>query len=251
MSSDAHQITGTLRTLHRIHRQLGDLREQLARGPRLSQAHAANVQRLEAALADAKAQLTAAKIRSHAKEVELKEAEEALQRRKTQLQQATSNKEYQALKDQIAASEVTNSVLADEALDALMKVDELTAKLAEAEAALARARQEADKVQQEFRQREPGLRAEIQRLEAELTQLEAQLPADFRQLYLRVVRTKGIDALGQLDGEFCSGCNQHVPINMQAKLLLGEPVMCRSCGRLLYLPEDARVVKSAPASDGA
>ncbi len=44
-----------LRTLHRIHQQLGDLRERLERGPKQIKAREANVARLEADLAQAKA----------------------------------------------------------------------------------------------------------------------------------------------------------------------------------------------------
>ena len=122
MSSETNVITTALRALHRIHQQLADLRERLDRGPRLARAHAANLQRLQAALEAAKAELAAARKLSDAKQKELQDAETGLERRRTQLRQSTSNKEYQALNDQIAASEMTNSVLADEALEAMEPV---------------------------------------------------------------------------------------------------------------------------------
>ena len=41
----------------------------------------------------------------------------------TKLNQSSTNREYQALKDQIAADNMANSVLADEILEAMERVD--------------------------------------------------------------------------------------------------------------------------------
>ena len=60
----------------------------------------------------------------------------------------------------------------------------------------------------------------------------------YRDLYRRVTRQKGEDALAAVQGEFCGGCNQHVPVNLINELMLNRPAICKSCGRLLYLPEN-------------
>ena len=161
-----------------------------------------------------------------------------MKRRRQQLLEAKSNVEYQALKDQIAADEMANSVLADEALELMEKLDEATKAAAAAEAALAKARAEADKNQQDYEGQAPNIQGDLRRLEVELKGAEAELSGDFLDLYRRLVRAKGGDALAPIHGEFCGGCNQHVPLNMCAGLILAKPVCCKSCGRLLYLPED-------------
>ena len=84
---------------------------------------------------------------------------------------------------------------------------------------------------------EPALQADIARLEAELQQSEATLPDDIRELYRRIVRQKGEDALAVVENQCCGGCNQQVPLNMLSQIMLGQPVFCKTCGRLLYLPE--------------
>ncbi len=43
-----HATTNVLRDLHRIHQQLGELRERLERGPKQIKARETNVLRLEA-----------------------------------------------------------------------------------------------------------------------------------------------------------------------------------------------------------
>ena len=80
-------------------------------------------------------------------------------------------------------------------------------------------------------------------MEAELKEAEVDLPGEFLELYRRLVRAKGGDALAPIRGEFCGGCNQHVPLNLCSGLILSKPVCCKSCGRLLYLPEDATPIR--------
>ncbi len=90
---------------------------------------------------------------------------------------------------------------------------------------------------EEFDRDAPRIQGDFERLEEELRQSEDELPGDFQDMYRRLVRAKGSDALAPMLGEFCGGCNQHVPLNMYNSLALSKPVFCRSCGRLLYLPE--------------
>ena len=56
-------------------------------------------------------------------------------------------------------------------------------------------------------------------------------------MYYRLVRGKGEDALAMVENQFCGGCNQQIPLNMLNQVMLGRPVFCKTCGRLLYLPE--------------
>jgi len=238
MTSDANVATEALRTLHRIHRQLDDLRDRLARGPRKVRAHDANLQRVQQQLAELRAEAKALRVATDEKQLQLGASEAAVRKRQLQLQAASSNTEYQALKDEIAATKAANEVLEVEILEAMEKMDSLAEKVAHGEADFAAVQQEVEKVHREVEQDKPLIEADIHRLQQELAECEAGLPGDFRGQYLRVVRARGEDALAPVLGEYCGGCNQHVPVNMINDLMLSRPVACRSCGRLLYLPED-------------
>jgi predicted nucleic acid-binding Zn-ribbon protein len=204
----------------------------------MAQAHQTNVRRLEAELEKLKQETLSLRMAADEKQAQLSSRESKLRKRQSQLQEATSNAEYQALKDEIAATKMANSVLEDEILEALEKLDQLQAKVSQTKAAVAKAQQEAEKAGREVEEHDPRIRGDIDRLGAELLQCEADLPGDFRELYRRVVRHRGQDALASVQGEFCEGCNQHVPVNLINELLLNRPATCKACGRLLYLPED-------------
>jgi predicted nucleic acid-binding Zn-ribbon protein len=77
----------------------------------------------------------------------------------------------------------------------------------------------------------------VQRLSVELESAERDLPADARTLYDRIVKQKGDEGLAPLDGESCGGCFHQVTGNMHSNLLMGRVVVCRTIGRLLYVPE--------------
>jgi uncharacterized protein len=227
-----------LRELHRLHQQLADLRDRLERGPKQVRVRQANVAQAEAKLAAAHAEVKAARILADQKQLQLKTGEAKIADLKAKLNAAQTNREYQALKEQIAAAEMANSVLADEILEGLEKVDQLKLGIHEAEQSLIKTKEELAKSQQAVKAQEETLLSERRRVEANLQEAEQALPADFRDAYNRVVKAKGEDAMAQVDGESCGGCHQQLTTNMTNDLLMSRVVFCKICGRLLYLPED-------------
>jgi uncharacterized protein len=227
-----------LRTLHRIHRQLNDLKERLDRGPKQTRAGEANVKYREEELVRLREELKTIRKGADQKQLQLKSNEEKIKDLKRKLNTATSNREYQILKEQIAADEMANSVLEDEIIEILEQSDTFQPKIAEQEAALAAAKEKSAAVHVEVEKQQPLIQGDIQRLERELKQCETELPPTIRDVYQRMVRQKGEDALAEVVDGCCGGCHQQVPINIQAEIRMSHPSFCKTCGRLLYLPED-------------
>jgi predicted nucleic acid-binding Zn-ribbon protein len=227
-----------LRELHRIHRQLSDLRERRERGPKQIKAREGNLARLAEELTKLQAEHKAARVRSDQKQLLLKSGEEKIEGLKVKLNAAASNREYQALKDQIAADQMAGSVLADEILEAMEKIDELAAHIAEHQKKMDAAKGELAKAQQVVRDQAADLDSELKRLEAELREAESGLPVDFRETYQRLVKSKGEDAMAEAQGEFCGGCYQQLTPNNLSELHMSLAIFCRNCGRLVYRPED-------------
>lgn len=229
-----------LRTLHRIHRQLGDLKERLDRGPKQIRAVEANVKHREGELEQARAALKNLRKEADAKQLQLKSNEAKIKDLKGKLNAAATNKEYQILKDQIAADQMANSVLEDEILEEFEQIEQFQPKIAEAEQTLAGARQRSEQVHADVGKQQPLIQADIDRLEADLATAEAELPPLVNEVYQRTVRQRGEDALATLEDGACGGCHQQVPLNIQAEVRLSHPMFCRSCGRLLYLPDHGK-----------
>ncbi len=226
-----------LRDLHRCHRQLADLRERHERGPKQIRAHEANVKRLEDELAKVKAESLAARKSVDTKQLTLRSKEDKIASLNVKLSGCSTNREYQALLEQISADKVAMSVLEDEILDALGKVDDSQAHVAKAQEHLGKGKEEAVKVRASVDSQRSFIEADIARVDAELKAFEVDLPADFRDGYDRVVRSKGDDALAEVEGDCCGGCYQQLTPNMLSHLKSAVAVACKSCGRMLYFPE--------------
>jgi len=226
-----------LRTLHRIHRQLSDLNERLERGPRQIRARKIGVANLQEEQAKAAEAAKTARMNADRKQLDLKSGEGKILDLKGKLNACSTNKEYQALLEQIAAAEMANSVLSDEILETWESIEELDVKVAEAKSKVATSEEELAKLEAKVAAETEGIETDIARLQVELTEAEEQLPGDFKVEYDRVVRAKGDDAMTAADGEACGGCYQRLTPNLQNELTLGRPLFCPACGRLLYLPE--------------
>ncbi|MBN2216000.1 MAG: phospholipase [Pirellulales bacterium] len=240
MSAPTNTITETLRVLHRIHRQLTDLKSRLRRGPQLVRAHENNIQRCKDELTAIQELAQKARMAGDAKQRQLRESEDKIKKLQDQLNTAKSNREYQVLKEQIAAIDMANSVLADEIIESLDGVDEFSKKVAAAQAQLSKAETQREQTQKKVDDERPGVEADVARLEVELREAEKGLIGDFKPLYVRAVNARGEGALAPLRGEYCTGCNHKVPLNDINKLLMPDPkpLICRGCGRLLYVPEE-------------
>jgi predicted nucleic acid-binding Zn-ribbon protein len=230
-----------LRELHRIHRQLADLRGRLDRGPKQVQAGESRVVGAERSLVDAKEAVKRTRMASDEKQLQLKQRENRIDDLKTKLNNCNSNREYQALKEQIAADQQANSVLSDEILEILDKLEQQQTMLAQLESEVVKSKQDLQKTRQRVDGERDGLQAELERVTAELSRVESSLPADFKRDYERMTKARGQDALAEVEGETCGGCYTMLTPQTMNELYLSKPVFCKSCGRLLYLPEDRGV----------
>ena len=238
-------LTELLGRLERIQRQLADLYSRLRRGPLLAKSQEATIHTLQHKLEQ---------VRTHQKELILDvkekesrnlESENAIARRKTQLAESKNNKEFQALKAQIAHDEQENSRLADEVLEAMEASEKFAQTILGAEEELQKTIQHYETSKKQFQAEEPTIRADIQKYAGELQAAENELPREFREVYDRLVKSHGGDqALAVVTNQkYCGGCNQTLPINFIALVIQGKPVPCSSCGRLLYVPEGYQFAK--------
>ena len=230
-----------LRELHRIHKQLTDLRDRLQRGPRQIKVADASVARMEAELEEVREMFKRVRVQGDERQLQLKEREARIADLQNKLNTAASNREYQALKEQIAADKQANSVLEDEILEGLEKIDDLSSQVTVAESKLNRCQEECAKVKSRVEGEKDNLLSEKDRVEKELQAAEAKLPADFKVEYDRIAQARGEDALAQVDAEVCGSCFQTLTSQMMNLLYLSKPLFCKNCGALLYLKEGRSV----------
>lgn len=229
---------GVLRTLHQLHCELAERQDRLQRGPQRIKAAQSNVANLEKAYSEQHEKTTAARVAADQKQLQLKTGETKILELRNKLNSCNTNREYQALLQQIAADEMANSVLEDEILEALEKIEQLQVSVGQAQERVDQGKAELAKAEQQVAASAESLKADIQRLKQELAASEKQLPADLRPDYDRMVKARGADGMAPVENDCCSGCYQQITPNLLSKLMMAQVVSCTSCARLLYLPEE-------------
>jgi len=226
-----------LRELHRLRRHAKNLHDEIERLPRQIKAQQGKVARQEEVLRQAQEALKKLKVATSEKEKSLKAKHQDIARYQKQRDEATGKKEYDALQHEIAAAQEMCRQLEDEILNSLMESDERTAQLPELEKALKQAKDELANFDQISAGRRAVLTEELQRTQQQIQEVEATLPDGTRQDYARMVAARNEDALAVVQDRNCTACYTGITAQQSNELVQGMFVVCKSCGRILYLPE--------------
>jgi len=171
---------------------------------------------------------------SNEKTMQLNEREAKIEDMKAKLNVCDSNKEFQLLKDRIAADLQANSVLQDEILELLERLDVVNAEVVDAKANHQKAKDETVAMRDKVKLELSELNAEKERVTGELAEREKALPATMMDAYQRLVRLKGENAFAISMTDTCDNCNQRLITQTISDLMLKKLVYCPGCGAILY-----------------
>ena len=227
------------RVLHRLRRFTRDLQEQLDRIPRQLKAHQTRLAKQEQALRDAQDAVKRLKVSASDKEKLLKSHHEKIARFEKQINDISSKKEYDALQLEIAHAKTECSRLEDEILTALSEGEDRVAHLPDAEKAVKQAKEDLAKVEADVAPRKANLQAQLKEALAELKTVEETIPPDIWPQYNRTISSLGPDGLAVVRDRTCENCCTEITVQAYNELAQEMFTSCRSCGRILYLPETA------------
>lgn len=226
-----------LREIHRLRKNAKDLKTRIDQGPRQHQGQKEKVTRQEEILKAAQDELKHLKVQNHQKEVTLKSSDEQLKKYEKQLNDIMSKKEYDALRHELAHTREAVAKLEDEILEGLTQIEEKTAKIPELDKNVKEARAQAQQFESDYEARMADLGRQHQEAVQKLAEVETTLPEDVKPTYTRLTNSKGEDALAPLSDRTCSACYTEVTAQNYNDLMRGLLVVCKSCGRMLYIAE--------------
>jgi len=230
-------IAESLQKLHRLHQQVTNLRERLEKGPRQLLAKENELAGVEQLQVDLKEKVTRVQMAADEKQLESRERDAKIVDLNGKLISCSTNKEYQALTEEIGVNRAATSDIDDEVLAFLEELDKLEEQAEELGGRQSEVASLLGELKGEVEASQKQLGEELEHAQGELREAENQLPEDFRQDYLLLAESRGEGALAVVDSEVCSGCYQKITSQMLNELFLSKPVFCKSCGCLLYLAE--------------
>jgi predicted nucleic acid-binding Zn-ribbon protein len=227
----------TFREIHRLRRHAKDLQSRIDQQPRLLKAQQNALAKQEASLQEAQDAVKHLKVATHEKEVSLKTTEQLIVKHERQLNEASSKKEYDALKVEIATGRNDVRRLEDEILELMAQTEERAAQLPQFTKAVQDAKAELAQFERDSQVRLAELSAQRDRTQQQLAEIEAGLPADMLPSYERLVKARGEDSLAAVEGRICTACYTEITAQQHNELLQERLVYCKSCGRVLYVAE--------------
>jgi predicted nucleic acid-binding Zn-ribbon protein len=226
-----------LREIHRLRRHAKDLQTEIGRVPLLLKAKHNLVAGQEEVLHKAQEDLRRLKVSVLEKEGLLRTTHQQIAKHQKQLNEISSKKEYDALQAEIASDKKKCQQLEDEILEGMTGTEERAARIPELEKALKRAREDSARFEQDAQVRQASLAEQLRQTQQQLKDVEATMSEDIRSQYERLVNARGEDAMAAVHNRTCSSCYTEITAQMYNDLLSGRFVLCKNCGRILYLPE--------------
>ena len=193
----ASDLSIALSQLHGLLRQLAEAEAAFADGPRSITVSEKQVAQAEQKIEEQKAAIKQTRKTADDLNLKLKTKEAELKKLQGQLNAATSNKEFDIFKGQIAS---------------------VGSERAELEASRS------------------GLETTLQELKSQIAAAEKVIPSgEGLSAYRRLRIANGAGALAGIEDDFCEGCNCRVTNQDLVRIRTGEFLRCRECNRGLYV----------------
>jgi predicted nucleic acid-binding Zn-ribbon protein len=214
------------------------LRKELALQPGKIRALEEGFKRKEEETRAAGSDLQKLQLEHKSKDNDLKSKEDAVKKLQTQLYQIKTNKEYTAMDTEIKNARADCSMLEEDIINLLDKIDEAEKLKGERNKLL---KEEQENVEAEKKK----INEETKRIEGELATLTTQRDALAEKVnktllskYERILYGKDGLAMVPVKNDACQGCFLDLPpqvINMIK--MKQELIFCESCARILYIDE--------------
>lgn len=225
------------REIHRLRSYAHSLREQLNRLPRQLKAQHARLDAAQTAVKTAQERVKHLKVEATTKEKTLKSKAEALAKFEVQLASIQSKKEFDAKQLEIAFAKTESGKLEDEILQALTDGEEEAARIPELEKTLAAVKADVAKFEADMAPKKALWEAEMTSTLAKIKEIEPGVPKVHRASFDRTIESLGHDGFAGIRELTCSGCQGEITQQQRNELEDEQFVMCRSCGRILYLTD--------------
>ncbi|MFH1381060.1 MAG: C4-type zinc ribbon domain-containing protein [Candidatus Omnitrophota bacterium] len=169
------------------------------------------------------------------KEVDLAAKEASIKKYEAQLTQVKTNKEYSVLQKEIADIKADNSILEEEIIGFLEKIETVEKDIAKERELLAVEKKKIDSEKKKIEEEIKAIQAEFDELNKKRQEFTAKVDKNLLSRYEKILyKTDGLAMVEIVDGA-CGGCNMNLPPQVVNETRLKKEVtFCGNCARILY-----------------
>jgi len=212
-----------------------DLEARLESIPREIATNREKILREEERAREARETVAALETRRNTMEGDLEALNAKIVKYRNQQLEVKKNEEYQALEHEIETVQSAISDLEDEEIQVLVDIDTARAGQEEAEKACREGIGVLEQRIAKLEARDKESREELVAAREQVESARAAVPAEFLEVYDRLLRHVRFPAVVPLRDKKCQGCHLKVSAGAESAARGGKEIAtCDSCGRLLY-----------------
>lgn len=172
-------------------------------------------------------------------ELELASKEENGKKLKIQLYALKTNKEYQAMLQQINDTKADASVIEDKILELLEKIDKVKIDIEREKVRLKEEEKAFTGQKQKVEERIKTIDSRLMQLEAQRKQVVPDIDSKIVSQYERILPSRDGLAIVTVKDNSCQGCNMFVPPQVINLIKMYERIVtCEVCNRILYIQDE-------------
>jgi len=228
-----------LKQLQKIDSQIFQIKQSLEDKPKKISILEQEFEKLTGSLKSLEADYKKVQMEHKEKDLELQTKEASVNKHKGQLSQIKTNKEYNALQLEIEKMKADNSLLEEQIIMLLDKIDSIKSSITKEKEVLAAE-------EKKLNSAKAAVESEINDLQDSLNKLKLQrktvIPADLKpevlDLYERIRENRGEIAIVPVQDGSCSGCFMNLRAQVLNDLSMGKLLTCDTCSRILYVESE-------------
>jgi len=214
-------------------------KEETARYPQDKRDLEEELLKLDQRLKEAQRELEDLEKRRRRLEQELEDLRIKVKKSKIRLLEVKTNKEYEAVLNEIEWGQNAISSLEEEVLKILEEIDQ---KKVEFEHLKEETRIQRGKIKElisHLENRQKELRQKVSQWQKEREELLKTVPQDLLELYKNLKQKRSF-AIAKVKDEICQGCFLHIPPQLYNEILKDERIYtCPNCKRILYYEKES------------
>jgi predicted nucleic acid-binding Zn-ribbon protein len=237
-TADPRQTMIGLINLQKLDADVWRVKRRIAEGPLLLARRGERLKQAEARAHDTQQKILDLKKQIGALELDVKTKEVEIAKIQGAQGQSRTNEEFRAFGEHVNRLRKENRAVEDSILELYQQIETADVTLKEQKAAIETLKKEADEDAVHWKRDEAEYQAELAAFQARRDEFAKTLPAGPLSTYERMLRLRDGKAIVPAERRSCGGCQMAITPNDIARLQRGnELVYCRSCERILYLPE--------------
>ncbi len=238
-TTDLKSQLSNLIKLQRLDSEIYALKDEKERRPKEIEALRLAFEAKKQSLADLEKMSLDLQKEKKASELELASKEENSKKLQSQLYQLKTNKEYQAMLQQIQDAKADTSVIEDKILEVLDKMDKVKLEIENEKKHLQQEEQAFNQEKKKSDDRIKEIDDRLAQLDGQRKQLIPEIDHKIFAQYERILHNRDGLAIVTVNGDSCQGCNMYVPPQVINLIKMYERIItCEVCNRILYIENE-------------